>query len=153
MGSIGYAVLLAFVGTLGAAMWTFVVGLAGAPGALLTATAMQRSGATKIPTWGLLATVAGQLYVSLAFTAFVVQTTAAALQNSEGIGKWIAWLVTFFVASAPAFIALKDSARSGMRTVQHGATTLTAPLTAIGFFVFVFAPGVLEAGWGWVPHF
>jgi hypothetical protein len=152
MGPIGYAILLTFGGTLLAALFTFVVGLAGAPGALLTAAAMRRAGATTIPTWGLLLTVAGQLYASLAFTAFILQTTSSRLQGADGFGGWAAWVITFFVASAPPFIALKDAAGAEVKNVQHGATTLTAPLTALGFVVFVLAPSVLRAGWGWVPH-
>lgn len=153
MGAFGYAIILAFAGTLAAALWTFVVGLGGVPGALLTARAMRRSGARTIPTWGLLATLAGQLYVSLAFTAVVIQTTRSLVGTSPGYGRWVAWVVTLLVGCAPAFIALKDSARAEAKNVQHGATTLTAPLTVVGFFVFVFVPKALEAGWGWMPHF
>ena len=153
MSAIGYAILLGFGGAFAAALWTFVVGFAGAPGALLTARAMRRSRTTAIPTWGVFATVAGQLYASLVFTAFVLETTASVLAHSAGFGKWVAWLVAFFVASAPAFIALKDAARAEAKNVQHVATTLTAPLTAIGFFLFLFAPSIREAAWGWVPHF
>jgi hypothetical protein len=152
MGAIGYAILLAFGGTLAAAIWTFVVGFGGAPGAILTAAAMRRTGATSIPTWGLLLTVAGQLYVSLAFTAFVMQTTTSLLGDSAGLGKWLAWVVTFCVASLPPFIALKDAARAEIKNVQHGATTLTAPLAVIGFFVFLLVPSIRDAAWGWVPH-
>jgi len=153
MGAIGYTILLAFGGTLLAALFTFVVGLAGAPGAFLTTLAMRRTGSQAIPLWGLLLTVAGQLYASLAFVAFIIQTTSSRLAGVAGFGTWIAWTVTFLVACAPAFIALKDAARAEVKKVQHGATTFTAPLTAIGFLVFVLAPGVLRAGWGWVPHF
>jgi hypothetical protein len=153
MSTIGYTILLAFGGTLAAALWTYVVGVAGAPGALLTAAAMRRSGATAIPTWGLLATVAGQLYASLAFTAFVIQMTSAVLADTHVFSNSVAWIVTFLVACAPASIALKDAARAEVKNVQHGATTLTAPLTAVGFFLFLLVPGTLEAGWSWVPRY
>lgn len=155
MSTIGYTILLIFGGTLAAALWTFVVGVAGAPGALLTAAAMRRSGATAIPTWGFVATVAGQLYASLAFTAFVIQMTSAVLADTHVhvFGKSVAWLVTFLVACAPASIALKDAAGAEVKNVQHTATTLTAPLTAVGFFLFLLVPSTLEAGWGWVPRY
>ncbi len=153
MGAVGYTILLAFGGTLSAALFTFVVGLAGAPGAFLTHSAMRRTRSLVVPPWGLLLTVAGQLYASLAFVAFIIQTSSSRLAGVAGFGTWIAWTVTFLVACAPAFIALKNAARVEVRKVQHSATTFTAPLTALGFFVFVFAPGVLRVGWGWVPHF
>lgn len=152
MGAIGFAILLAFGGMLAAALFTFVLGFAGAPGACLTAAAMRRTGSQTIPTWGLLLTTAGQLYASLAFVASIVQTTSARLAGTAGVAKWIAWTVAFVVACAPAFIALKDAARAETKNVQHGASTLTAPLSLLGFFLFVFAPSVLRAGWGWVPH-
>lgn len=148
MGAIGYAILLGFGGTLAAVIWTFVLGIAGAPGALLTAGVMRRTGATAIPTWGLLITAAGQLYVSLAFAAFVMQTTSSVLADSGGLGKWVAWLVTFFVATSPGFMALKDAARHEEKNVQHFAPTFTAPLTVVRFFVFFFAPSIREAAWG-----
>lgn len=153
MSAVGYAILLAFGGALLAAVFTFAIGLAGAPGGVLTTAAMRRTGSATIPTWGLLLTVAGQLYASLVFTAFIVQTSSNRLQGMTGLGSWLAWIVTLFVATAPPFIALRDAARTEVKSVQHGATTLTAPLAVVGFFIFVFAPSVLQAGWGWVPHF
>jgi hypothetical protein len=153
MNPIMYILALALGGTLLAAMYTFVVGLAGAPGALLTLSAMRRADSNTIPTWGLLLTLVGQLYASLAFAAFIVLNTAARLQGVDGIWRWITWGVAFFVALAPASMALKDAAHAEVKNVQHGAATLTAPLTAIGFVVFVVVPSVLQAGWGWVPHF
>lgn len=153
MSAIGYAILLGFAGTFAAALWTFVIGLAGAPGALLTAAAMRRIATSVIPIWGLLLTVAGQLYASLAFTAFILGTSSSVLANTTGFGKWVAWVVTFCVASAPALIALKDAARAEAKNVQHAATTLTAPLATVGFLVFLFAPRIRALAWGWIPHF
>jgi hypothetical protein len=151
MAAIGYALLLAMIGTFLGALWTFAVGLGGAPGAMLTELAMNRRGERVVPTWSLVLTVLGQSYVSLAWVAFVLQTSQSRLAGQSGFGVWVAWLVTFFVATGPATYALKDAARE-QRNVQHGATVFTAPLTGTGFFVFLFAPIVMRAGWGWVPH-
>jgi hypothetical protein len=152
MAAFGYAILLAMIGTLTGALWTFAVGLGGAPGAMLTELALQRKGNRLIPTWGLVLTVLGQAYVALAFVAFVLQTSQSRLAGQSGFGVWVAWIITFFVATAPATIALKDAARE-QRNVQHGATVFTVPLVTLGFFVFLFAPTIMHAGWGWVPHF
>lgn len=151
MAAFAYAILLAILGTLVAALWTFAVGLGGAPGGMLTELALRRQEERLIPTWGLVLTVLGQTYVALAFVAFTLQTTQSRLAGQSGFGVQVAWLVTFFVAIAPATIALRDAARE-RRKVQHGATVFTAPLVALGFFVFLFAPNVMHAGWGWVPH-
>lgn len=153
MRTLGFALLLGFGGILAAAIYTFVIGLAGVPGALLSAAAAKRSPDGATPVWGLLLTVAGQLYASLVFVALVIHLVESRLSGVTGLGKWVAWSVAFFVAVAPPVIALKDAARAVRRNVQHTATTLTAPLTALGFLLFQFFPALMNAGWGWVPHF
>lgn len=152
MSAIAYAILLGFGGASLAVIWRFALSLGGAPGTLATAAAMRIGKSTAVWAAGVLATLAGQLYVSLSFVAIVLETTETVLANSTGFGRSIAWVVTFLVAAAPAFIALADAARAEPKTVQHAAAALTAPLTTVGFFIFLLAPDVLEAGWGWVPH-
>ncbi len=153
MNAIGFAILLGLGGTLVDALWTFAVGLGGTPGAMLTGLAMQRRQTNLVPTWGLLLTVAGQLYVALCFTAFVVFLTRHHIAGQSGFGTWIAWTVAFLVASVPSMAALKDAAQAEVRKVQHGATTFTAPLATIGFFVFAFSPDTMNPLWVWVPRF
>lgn len=151
MREIGFALLLGFGGTIAAALYTFFIGFAGLPGALLTTAAAKRRGDSVTPLWGLFLTMAGQLYASLAFVALVIQFTDNRLREAAGFGKWFAWTVAFFVAVAPVGIALKDAARSRRRNIQHSAMAFAAPLTVIGFFLFSFFPAIMNAGWGWVP--
>ena len=68
---IGVAILLGFAGTLAAALWTFVIGIAGAPGALLTAFGEKKK--SPVVLVGLMVTIISQSYVAIAFVAFVVQ--------------------------------------------------------------------------------
>jgi hypothetical protein len=147
-----FTLLFGFGGILVAAIYTFVIGLAGAPGALLSAAA-KRSPDGVTPIWGLLLTVAGQLYASLIFVTLVINFVEPRLHGVTGFGKWVVRCVAFFVAVAPPAFALKDAARAERRSVQHVATTLTAPLTALGFFLFEFFPAVMNTGWGWIPDF
>ena len=153
MGMFGFALLLGFGGIFAAAIYTFVVGLAGAPGALLSAAAAKRSPNGANPLWGLYLTMAGQLYASLVFVALVIHFVEPRLRGATGLGKWVVWGVAFLVAVAPPAIALKDAAHADRRNVQHTATTFTAPLTVLGFFLFQFFPALMGVGWGWVPHF
>lgn len=146
-----FALCLAVGGFVAAALYMLVLGFAGAPGALAGAAMQARSGRT--PLWALFLTVAGQTYVSLAFAAAVIGTTRHHIGQATGLGKWLAWAVAFLVATSPAALAAKEGARTapGNRTLQHHAATLTTPLTAVGFFVFVAAPAALIL-WAWVPH-
>ncbi len=153
MGTFVFALLLGVGGIFVAIFYTFIIGLAGAPGALLSVSAAKRSPNGVTPMWGLFLTVAGQLYTSLVFVAFVINFVEAHLIGARGTGKWVAWVVAFFVAVAPPAIALKDAAHAERRNVQHIAMTLTAPLTLLGVFLFRFFPAVMNVGWGWVPHF
>lgn len=151
--SIGFAILLGMGGTIVGALWTFAVGIGGAPGAMLTAWYMGARKSESTPIWGLIFTVTGQLYVSLAFIACVVLTARNHLDTEVGFGKWIAWFVAFFVATVPAMAALKDSAQKSEPNVQHDASAFSSALSTIGFFVFVFRPSTVPALWGWVPTF
>jgi hypothetical protein len=151
MREMGFALLFGFGGIIAAVFYTFVLGFAGMPGALLSIAAAKRSSDGITPLWGLFLTVAGQLYASMVFVTLVIHFVEARLSSATGFGKWIVWIIAFFVAVAPASIALKDAARAERRNVQHHATTLTAPLTVLGFFLFKLFPALMNAGWGWIP--
>ncbi|GIW52803.1 MAG: hypothetical protein KatS3mg081_2158 [Gemmatimonadales bacterium] len=158
VGLIGMAILLAFAGTLVAALYAmFVLGLAGMPGAFLTE-ALSRNGEKRtISTLGLLLTILGQVYASLAFVALIVQSVRSWIGNTTGIGKWILWIVAFCVAVAPAWMALKDSnakwkekfeGLSPGKIVPYYAATFTAPITIIGFLAFALISACYLMGLG-----
>lgn len=153
MREIGFALLLGFAGMFVAAFYTFVIGFGGIPGALLSSAAAKRSSNGVTPLWGLFLTVAGQLYASMVFVVLVIHFVESRISGATGFGKWVSWGVAFFVAIAPPAIALKDASRAQQRNVQHIAATFTAPLTAIGFFLFKLFPALTNVGWGWIPEF
>ena len=160
---IGIAILLAFAGTLAGCVYAlFVLGFVGVPGAVLTELISRKSQEYKISIVGLLLTVAGQTYASLAFVVLIVLSVRSWIGETTGIGKWVLWLVGFCVAIAPACMALKDGhakwkghfeGLSPGKIVPYYATASTAALTIIGFFIFAFFPHLTSWGWGWVPHF
>ena len=99
-------------------------------------------------------TAAGQLFVSLIWVAFVVES-ARSQTTGSGVSPWPVWVAAWWVAGVPTWAAVKDAAQKQPheRTVQDGAIAITAPLAVAGFFVFFLFPPVSNAAWGWVPHF
>lgn len=152
MALIGTAVLMALGGTMAAALWTFAVGLGGAPGAAVNEVMVRKSEAGTIHPAGWLLTVLGQTYVSLIFVAFVVLSTRSVVGEHTGPGKWLMWFVAWAVAGAPTLMAARDSGQEAAPTVQHLATNYTVPLSQMAFFLFAFLPVSLTWGWSWVPH-
>ncbi len=151
------AILLIIGGSFFSALYTFVLGIAGAPGAILTHATMRRQGTHLIPTWGLLLTLLGQVYASLAWVAAIVLFVRSSTAAHSGLGVWIVWFAAFLIAIGPASFALKEAAsvhreKPQAFTVQHGAAAFTELLTVIGFFVFAFAPNMIEIAWSWVPQ-
>ncbi len=163
VGLIGISILFAFIGMLVACFYSmFVLGIAGVPGVFLTKILSQNSQEPKISILGLLLTIIGQVYASLAFVVIIVLSVRSWIGETTGIGKWFLWTVAFFISTAPVWMALKDSVAkrkenfeglSPSGIVPHLAITFTTPLTIIGFFIFAFFPYLTSLGWGWIPHF
>lgn len=149
----GLTVLLAIGGTLIGALWTLAIGLGGAPGAVVSELIMRRRNTRVLPTWGVLLTVAGQLYAALCFTAFVVKNVGAVVSGLSGVGVWVMWTVACLVSEVPIWAALKDAHQAEVREVQHVAAALMGIPAGLGFFVFAFFPKAMGPLWNWVPQF
>jgi len=161
LATIGIAILFAFAGTLLAALWTFLIGFAGTPGA--------RLGHALVPdeNWhdeageidvrgnvslaGLIFRVIGQAYAALAFCALAVGFTGNLLMRRPDPVGWILWLAAFFISVLPSLFAAKDAARKTEKKTQDVAITFTLSIAAIGFWIFVAFPWLMRAGWGWLP--
>jgi hypothetical protein len=159
---IGISILLAFIGMLVAALYVFVIGFSGLLGSLTSEYFARNSEKPAVSILGLILSILGQTYASLAFVALIIQSVASWVGDSSGFGKWVLWIVGFAIAIAPSQIALKDATaqwRDGFREQSVGrttscyATTFVAPITIIGFLLFIFFPNLLSMGWGWIPHF
>ncbi len=161
---ISEAILLAVVGTPVASFYTMfvVLGVAGAPGALVSEAFSRKSDEPRVSIFGLILTVVGQSYASLAFVALIVLSVRSWVADSTGFTKWILWTVAFFVAVEPAAIVFKDVNAQMAKELERAmvgrlthcyAMPYTALITIVGFFVFVFFPSLASWGWGWTPHF
>jgi len=156
LSTIGYVVLFAFGGTLLAAVWTFLVGFGGAPGAALAYKLARNEnwheGSGNVSMIALAVCVIGQSYVALAFSALAVGFTRDLLAKRPGLIGWIIWIVAFFISMLPTSFAAKDAARKPQKKTQDVATTFTFAIAGSGFWIFVLFPVVMKAAWGWIPY-
>ena len=156
LSTAGFVILLIFGGGLLAAVWTFFVGFGGVPGAVLASKlASDENWHDGSGNWSLLALVVcvvGQSYVALAYGALVVSFTRDFLGQRPDLVGWIIWIVAWFISDLPASFGARDAARKPELKTQDVAITVTLAVSAIGFWVFVVFPAVMQAGWGWIPY-
>mgnify|MGYP000748955416 CR=1 FL=1 len=139
-----------------AAIYTFIIGFAGAPGSIISTIGEKRFSNRLVWVLGVILTIAGQTYIAMAFAVLVINFVRGHFVDVSGFQKWILWTIAFFVANAPASYAVKDAYyawREQQNNPQHIAIFVTDGLTVIGFFLCLFVPRLIEVGWGWVPAF
>jgi len=150
MPGLGYALVVGLPGTFTAVAWSLVLGLAGKPGSLVSAM-LSALGARPLAWLGVVVSLAAQLYVALIFTVLVIRSASHHLAGVHGAGTWIAWPVAFLVALVPPLVGVLDWGRDPGKAVQHRAIKITAPLSALGFFLFLIRPDLMRLAWNWVP--
>ena len=92
------------------------------------------------------------------WVALIVALAHSWTTGAHGPGKWILWLVAFWVAGAPAEYAVTSGADWKLRLAAGHAVMLTAFRWTVlagnvAFFAFQFAPKTRALAWGWVPQF
>ena len=151
MMTVVLAIALGVGGIFAAAIWTFVVGLMGAPGAMLHHAAEAKSNTAWLRAACVFLTMAGQLLGLLIFTAAVVGSTRSLVEMTDSLG-WLLWFVAFSVSGSPGWMMIKDASRAERRNAQQVATGLSVPLGNLTFFWFAFFPESADVVFGWVPH-
>ncbi len=151
MHGLAYLFVVALPGSIAAALWTLALRVAGSPGSLV-ARLSSVCGGSGFRVLGLVLAVLGQLYVALAFAAFVVRSTAHHTPGMAAWARWLTWTVSVIVASAPPLIAALDWARQPPKATQCLAAQITWPLTILGALLFALYPAALRLGWAWVPR-
>lgn len=146
------ALLLATGGTFLAGLFTFVIGLAGAPGALLDLP-RRRRGDARVSGLALLLTVIGQTAAVTIWIAAIFLSVDHWLRGSTGVGHFVAWVIALWVANAPAAFANIEAARDANTNAQHGAIAFTGVFTTIISLVLIAVPGHGRSVLSWVPHF
>lgn len=150
LASLGVAALLGIVGTLAAVLWTVVLGLASAPGAAL-ADVGARYGRRTLMSLGMLVSFLLESYLLLAFAALVIRVVQSFLTAHPSAPAWPLWLVGWYLATAPVLFGGHHADAGAGREANETAFTFALPAAALGFWVFVLWPQVVEWGWGWIP--
>lgn len=151
MREFGWLALLAAVGGGVGALWTFALGLAGAPGAVLGAAGARGHKRRWLSAPGLILCVIGQTYAALAFAVAVQGVRADLFGASRGLLGVLSWLAAFGVAQVPVTSAIRDAANEPQRNTQHFAIVVTFYLALVGFFVLARWPSLAGTWWRWVP--
>jgi len=131
----------------------FLLNIAGFPGSLLAGQPEKRSKAQFI--FGSIVSAIGQLYLYLAYTAFIVGWTTVAASRDDVVG-FIVWPIAFISVFVPIWFIL-GKARTEANEMKHAsaqseAIHLTFLGSVVGFFVFAFIPIIPKTLWGWVPY-
>jgi hypothetical protein len=141
-----YAVISRFLGVL-------VLNIAGLPGALIARGATQRTAPRYIT--GLVVSTIGQAYIYLAFMVYIINWTRTQV-DPESYSKYLVW---FFCALATVGAVQQMHMQASKERKENPSTSLnpqvqalfvTEVLSLLGFFAFVFFPGLTEPLWSWV---
>ena len=148
--SLGVAGLLGIVGTFAAVLYSVVLAFGGAPGSALTilGTRYRRRG---LVTAGTVVSFLIESYLLLAFAAFVVRVVAGFLTERPWAPAWPLWIVGWYLATAPVLFGGRGVPGAPARDATDSAFAFELPISALGFWVFLVWPAVLEWGWGWIP--
>ncbi len=141
MASVGWALLIVFVGYLAGAACVFVIGFGGAPGALLSR-AGERMGNRTLTRLGFAICAAGQAFVVVGYAALVI-SQARALVADRDLSSWIVLGAAALAASVPAGLIGKESLqarREGNATAQHRSADLTMWASTLGIIALLISP-------------
>lgn len=147
--SLGFAFLLAAAGTVVAAVWTYVLGLAGAPGGAITVAGVRRR-SSSVALAGALVSFIAQAYLALAFTACIVLSVAHWARGHAGLPVWPVLLGGWYLGTAPALLLTRDRAKATAHHVRSRLAGATVYLAALAYWLFLWRPALLSA-WPWVP--
>lgn len=97
-----------------------------------------------------------QSYFYFSFIALVISWTIIKT-NSDSWSKFIIWLIAFLICILPIFMGStrlkvhQKSKQTGKLSPIAESMQITAILSFIAFFLFVFYPRILKTLWHWVP--
>ena len=151
--SIALLVVLGFIANFAT---VFILNIVGVPGALIAGSAgekyINRSKFRYII--GSIISTLGQSYVYLAYTAFIVNWTLLAV-SKQGV-NFIIWPIAFLAVIIPIWLASvrarAEGKEGGYINAQIEALPITLLISLVGFFVFAFAPRIMEIIYNWIPY-
>lgn len=155
MATIYVILLLIVFATIATIVDLYILNIAGIPGALIAGKPGIRSKSQFII--GSIISSLGQSYINLAYTAFIVSWTMFKVDNGNVV-KFIVWIFAFIAVISPIWKTYNSANREEKeKDTKYGnpqveALILTALITLIGFFIFVFVPTIMSIFWSWVPY-
>jgi hypothetical protein len=148
--NLGLAALVGILGTFVAVAWTYLLKVAGLPGAAIVR-AGTRYGKTWVVRSGIALTFLIDAFLVLTFAALVVRTIQAALASRPGLSPWPLWIVGWYLATAPVLFGGKHLPGAAARDASDTAFALALPMVGLAYWAFVRWPEVMDWGWSWVP--
>lgn len=148
--SLGIMIAAMTIGSFAIAIIILVMGLAGAPGALLYELGRKNNSSFLI-ILGLLLAGVGQAFIICAYTVFVVSIMRFYLEGHPNIPSWPLWIAAFFQSMAAPSHALKD--RSAENTAQYMTLGCVGFAALIVFAFLVFVPESVKSIYFWVPFY
>jgi|GEM_PF-1362712 len=138
------------IGLIGIAVAILVMGLAGAPGALIFDTG-RTAGNRSLLRLGLVLAAVGQSYEAGAYAVFVVAVLRAFSVANPEVPTWPLWIAAFFHSDAGVVYAMKE--RPEQPTAQHYSLPFVSLASFVIFLLAVLVPSWLAPFYQWVPNF
>lgn len=146
--------VLLFIGVIATFVSVFILNIAGMVGGLIAVLAKGNNNFLKF--LGLLLSALGQMYVYLAYVAFIVNWVRLSIVNANV--SWVAWVVAFIAVMGPIWKTLIAAKVEHEENELHTdnipliALYYTTAAAFIGFFILAFIPNLIGFLWGWLPY-
>ncbi|MCX5769524.1 MAG: hypothetical protein NTZ09_04525 [Candidatus Hydrogenedentes bacterium] len=150
IAGIGIALLACTMGLVLIALVMLVMGLAGAPGAIVYE-AGERSQNDLLRVIGFLLAALGQSYIVGAYVFIVVGALRTLSEARPDVSTWPLWFAAFFHSFAVPAYAMEE--RPDVPTAQHHSLGVVALASLALFVLAVVAPGWLSHIYFWLPLF
>jgi len=127
-----------------------IMGISGAPGAMLFDAGQKRQNAL-VSNVGFFITALAQSFVVGAYSVFVVSLLRTIAEAYPGLPTWPLWIAAFFHSVAVPMHGMKE--RPEEPTAQHHTLGIVSLMASIVFFLMAFTPNTLSSIYGWVPFY
>ncbi len=138
------------IGLIAVAIMMFVMGFAGAPGAMIFVVGQKVQNAL-LRVCGLILAALGQSYVVGAYAVFVVGLLRWFSTCRPDLPVWPLWIAAFFHSGAVPLYGMKEKPEKP--TASSLTLGIVALMAEVVFLIVAFAPWVLKSLYGWVPYF
>jgi len=147
---LGFAALIAIIGTFAGILWAGVVALSGVPGGSLVRLGTRHRRPAVISAGSVLTAIV-EFYLLLAFAGATSTFVTNLLVRRTALPAWPFWLVGWYLATTPVLFSGWNAPGTRARDERDLVSRIALPVAAVGYWIFVLWPRVLGMGWPWVP--